>query len=84
MSEEEGVMSHGQDHGARGAGIHAPYPKDPNEIGALWMKKTEKGGTWFSGIIENRRVVVFWNGPKKNPKAPDYRVLLSTGARHHD
>ena len=50
--------------------------RDPNEIGVLWEKKTAKGGTWFSGVIEGRPVVVFWNGPKTS-KAPDYRVLLA-------
>ena len=54
-----------------------PHEKDPNEIGVLWEKKTAKGGTWFSGVIDDRHVVVFWNGKKTNPKAPDYRVLLA-------
>ena len=51
--------------------------RDPNEIGVLWQKKTAKGGTWFSGVINGQKVVVFWNGPKSSEKAPDYRVLLA-------
>ena len=61
-----------------------PYEKDPNEIGVLWEKKTAKGGTWYSGIINGQRVVVFWNGKKSSPKSPDYRVLRarSEGAQN--
>ena len=53
------------------------YTREPNEIGVLWTKKTAKGGTWFSGVIDGRRVVVFWNNKKTSPKSPDYRVLLA-------
>ena len=53
------------------------HERDPQEIGVLWEKKTPKGGTWFSGVINGKKVVVFWNGRKTSEKAPDYRVLLA-------
>lgn len=52
-------------------------PRDPNEIGALWTKKSKKGTTYLSGKIDGRNVVVFKNGDKTDEKHPDYRVLLS-------
>ena len=72
-------MSQGQDRGEQGAGRkdHQEYVRDPDEIGVLWRKTTANGGVWYSGIIDGRPVVVFWNSKKKTAKAPDYRVLLA-------
>ena len=61
-----------------------PREKDPNEIGVLWEKKTAKGGTWFSGVIDDRRVVVFWTRKKPGSKGPDYQVLLARDAEGRD
>ena len=52
-------------------------PKDPNEIGVLWLKKSAKGTPYMSGKINDLQVVVFKNKDKKSDKHPDYRVLLS-------
>jgi uncharacterized protein (DUF736 family) len=53
-------------------------PRDPNEIGALWLKKSAKGTAFLSGKINGQNVVVFKNKSKKEgDKQPDYRVLLS-------
>lgn len=52
--------------------------KDPNEIGALWIKKSAGGKAYLSGKIEGiGYVVVFKNNNKKNDKQPDYRILKS-------
>jgi len=51
---------------------------DPNELGALWLKKSHKGVVYMSGTIDGKSVVVFKNKNKNNDKQPDYRVLLST------
>ncbi len=50
-------------------------PKDPNEIGALWIKQYSKG-EYMTGTIDGKKVVVFRNN-KKTDKQPDWRVLLS-------
>lgn len=49
------------------------YEKDPDEIGALWVKSGAKGD-YMTGTILGQPVVVFAaNG--KSPKAPQWRVL---------
>ena len=54
-----------------------PFEKDENEIGALWQKESARG-TYFTGVINGEKVVVFRNGNKKEgSKAPDLRVLKS-------
>ena len=51
------------------------YEKDPNEIGALWMKEGRKG-KYLTGEVNGVKVVCF--GVKSdNPKAPTFRVLKS-------
>lgn len=50
--------------------------KDPNEIGALWIKE-KNGKRWMSGKINGQYVVVFRIKDKKSEKSPDFRVLLS-------
>jgi len=51
-------------------------------IGGLWAYKAKNGTDYFSGKIELdgkvTQIVAFYNGNKKNPKEPDYRILLST------
>ena len=51
------------------------FEKDPNEIGCLWAKQSNKG-PYLSGEINGAQVVCF---PVKsdNPKAPAWRVLKS-------
>jgi uncharacterized protein (DUF736 family) len=51
--------------------------RDPNEIGALWLKTSAKGIPYMSGIINKQSVVIFKNKDKKADKHPDYKVLLS-------
>ncbi len=56
------------------------------ELGALWLRKSQKGQKYLSGHLEmdgefegeKVRVVVFSNKDKKNDKAPDYRIYKST------
>lgn len=53
-----------------------PYEKDPNEIGALWLKQGAKG-PYLTGEISGVKVVCFQNTRKTNDKQPEYRVLKS-------
>lgn len=53
-----------------------PLEKDPNEIGALWMKTSSGGKEYLSGTINGERVVAF-RQKKNSEKSPDYRVLKS-------
>lgn len=63
-------------------------PKDPNEIGALWMKSSSKGD-YMTGLINGESIVCFRNS-SDNPKAPQWRVLKSkpksaaSGREMHD
>jgi uncharacterized protein (DUF736 family) len=52
------------------------------DIGALWLKRSEKNGTqYFSGkVVVNgvtQEIVIFKNDFKKQPKHPDYRIYPS-------
>ena len=47
--------------------------KDPNELGALWIK-TSARGEYLTGTIGGEPVVVFRND-KKTGNQPDWRVL---------
>lgn len=54
-----------------------PFDKDPNEIGALWVKSGRKG-EYMTGTIEGiGAVVLFRNEKKRSEKSPDWRVLKS-------
>ena len=50
-------------------------PKDPNELGALWIKSSPKGD-YMTGEIAGVKVVCFRN-KSDNDKAPAWRVLKS-------
>ena len=57
-----------------------PYEKDPNEIGALWIKQTRGGGEMLSGkltIDGVEHAIVAFRNDRKTGKAPDWRVLKS-------
>lgn len=49
--------------------------RDPNEIGALWLKSSARGD-YLTGTVNGEAVVCF---PVRsdNPKAPAWRVLKS-------
>lgn len=51
------------------------YEKDPDELGALWVKQGGKG-EYMTGTVNGTAVVVFAN-TKKQPggKQPDWRVM---------
>lgn len=52
-------------------------PKDPNEIGALWLKD-KAGKIYMTGMINGEPVVLFQNDRKApGSKQPDWRVLKS-------
>ena len=50
--------------------------KDPNELGALWVKSGAKG-EYMTGEVSGVRVVCFRN-TSTSEKAPQWRVLKST------
>lgn len=49
------------------------FEKDPNEIGAIWVKSGQKG-EYMTGTINGVSVVCFRN-ESDNTKAPQWRVL---------
>ncbi len=49
--------------------------KNPDELGALWLKDGAKG-PYMTGTINGQAVVCFKN-KSDNPKAPAWRVLKS-------
>ena len=51
-----------------------PSERDPNELGALWVK-TGRRGDYMTGTINGVKVVVFKNDRKTSDKQPDWRVL---------
>ena len=55
-------------------------PKNPNQLGALWIKESAKG-QYMSGYIEINgekiKIICFKNTYKKEDKHPDWQVLKS-------
>lgn len=52
-------------------------PKNPDELGALWMKSGAKGD-YMTGTINGVAVVLFRNDRKEpGGKQPDWRVMKS-------
>ncbi len=52
-------------------------PQNPDELGALWIKQSERGD-YMTGTINGQPVVVFRNNRKaEGSKQPDWRVLKS-------
>jgi uncharacterized protein (DUF736 family) len=52
------------------------YERDPNELGALWLKSGAKGEYYMTGTINGEKVVCF-RARKQSDKSPDWRVLKS-------
>lgn len=50
-------------------------PKNPDELGALWVRSGAKGD-FLTGEINGQSVVCFRN-KSDNPKAPAWRVMKS-------
>ncbi len=60
-------------------------PRDPNEIGALWIKNPGTEKEFLSGKIGDEDVVVFKNRFKKpGERTPDYRILKSARSDKSD
>lgn len=52
-------------------------PRNPDEIGALWLKE-KNGKKYLTGKIDGiGQIVVFKNDRKNSEKQPDYRILRS-------
>jgi len=55
--------------------------RNNNEIGALWLKKSKDGKSFFSGVVEiegvEQKIVIFKNSYKQTERQPDYRILKS-------
>jgi hypothetical protein len=50
--------------------------KNPDELGALWLKSGNRG-EYMTGTIEGIGPVVCFRNSSDNPKAPAWRVLKS-------
>lgn len=51
--------------------------KNPDELGALWIKQSQRG-EFMTGTVNGQPVVVFRNTYKtEGSNAPDWRVLKS-------
>jgi hypothetical protein len=48
--------------------------KNPDELGALWVKHGPRGD-YMTGTIEGVGAVVLFANTSDNPKAPQWRVL---------
>ncbi len=49
-----------------------------NKIGGLWQNKSQKGETYFSGKVNDQKVVIFKNKQKQEgEKYPDWIVYES-------
>lgn len=51
--------------------------KRVNKIGALWFRQSSKGTKYFSGILNDKQIVIFKVKEKKSEKSPDYEIFLS-------
>jgi hypothetical protein len=50
-------------------------PKNPDELGALWIKQSSRG-EFMTGTILGQPVVIFRNDKKaEGSKQPDWRVM---------
>ena len=59
--------------------------RDPNELGALWERKTQNGNWILSGVIDGIDVICFENTRgAHNPKAPKWHVMRSTNPNNRD
>lgn len=54
------------------------FEKNPDELGALWVKSGRKG-EYMTGTIEGIGAVVLFRNDRKpeGSKAPDWRILKS-------
>lgn len=50
------------------------FERDPNEVGALWVKSSAKGD-YMTGTINGQPVVVFRTQKTAGSKGPDWRVM---------
>lgn len=53
-----------------------PYEKNPDEIGALWIKRSKNGVEFMSGTINGVDVVCF-RSKGTSERAPAWNVLRS-------
>lgn len=51
------------------------YEKDPDEIGALWVRTSAAGKEYMTGEINGEKVVLF--RAKASEKGPAWRVMKS-------
>lgn len=53
----------------------------PNQIGALWPahKKTSRGESYWSGVINGKKVVMFKNTKKTESKHPEFLIYKQIG-----
>ncbi|MBI2046506.1 MAG: DUF736 family protein [Parcubacteria group bacterium] len=55
------------------------------KIGALWVRETQEGKKFMSGLIETLngdvQIAVFKNDKKEKENQPDYNIVLSERAK---
>lgn len=55
------------------------------ELGAIWKRKSKKGDTYLSGILNmpwgKMKIVCFLNDKKTKDNQPDFRMFLSEDER---
>ena len=62
--------------------------RDPNELGALWLKVTSAGDDYMTGSVTidgvETRVVCWQNTKGKSDKAPAWRIMRSLTKQERD
>lgn len=53
------------------------FQRHPSEVGALWLRVSEKGNKFMSGTIQGIGAVVVFKNKQAGGKRPDYRVFKS-------
>ena len=54
----------------------ADTQKNPDELGALWLKKNDRG-EYMTGTINGEKVVAWKNTKKTKDNQPDWRIFKS-------
>lgn len=47
-------------------------------IGGLWLQESKNGIKYFSGKINNQKILIFKNKNKKSDNHPDYLIYTET------
>lgn len=53
-----------------------PFEKNPDEIGALWLRTSANGAEYMTGEVNGEKIVAF-RVKNPTPKGPTWRILKS-------